>query len=202
MKKFILAISFFSIITLFAFSPMQSSLSIGGAIPNPEIKMKDISGREISLREAMKKNGLLVMFSCNTCPFVIRHQQKTKEVAGHALANDIGIIILNSNEAQRNDDDSFEAMKKYANEQGYKWNYAVDKDSKMANALGATMTPESFLFNKDGKLLYHGAINNKPRDPNNGDKEYLKQAMDEMVAGKAISQSVYPQYGCGIKRKS
>ncbi|MGE5108699.1 MAG: thioredoxin family protein [Sphingobacteriales bacterium] len=202
MKKFYLPISVLSIISLFAFSPMQSSLSIGGALPNPELKMKDISGKEISFKDAMKKNGLLVMFSCNTCPYVIKHQQKTKEVVEYALANNIGVMILNSNEAQRNDEDSFDAMKKYAGEQGYKWNYAVDKDSKMANAFGATMTPESFLFNKDGKLLYHGAINNKPRDPNNADKEYLKLAINEMIAGSAISQPTYPQYGCSIKRKS
>ena len=201
MKKFLLVFTVISFSGLLAFSPMSSSLPIGSTIPNPEVKMKDISGKEISFKEAMKQNGLLVMFSCNTCPFVIKHQQKTKEVAGHALTNNIGVILLNSNEASRDGNDSFEAMKEYASEQGYKWNYAVDKDSKMANAFGATMTPECFLFNKDGKLLYHGAINNKPRDPNNGDKEYLKQAMDEMIAGKTISQSTYPQYGCSIKRK-
>ena len=201
MKKFLLVFAVISFSGLLAFSPMSNPLPIGSALPNPEVQMKDVSGNEISFKDAMKKNGLLVMFSCNTCPIVIKHQQKTKEVAGYALSNNIGVILLNSNEAGRDGNDSFEAMKEYAGEQGYKWSYAVDKDSKMANAFGATMTPECFLFNKEGKLLYHGAINNRPRDPNNSDKEYLKQAMDEMIAGKAISQPTYPQYGCTIKRK-
>ncbi|MBI2729386.1 MAG: thioredoxin family protein [Sphingobacteriales bacterium] len=186
---------------LSSFKPMLAPLPIGASIPNPDLKMKDVSGKEISFNEVMGEKGLLVMFSCNTCPFVIKHQQKTKEVAKHALSNNIGVILLNSNEGNRDDNDSFEAMKAYAKEQGYDWRYAVDKDSKMANEFGATMTPECFLFNKDGKLVYHGAINNKPRDPNNGDKEYLKLAIDEIVAGKNVTQQTYPQYGCSIKRR-
>jgi hypothetical protein len=150
----------------------------------------------------MKQNGLLVMFSCNTCPFVIKHQQKTKEVAEFALKNNIGVILLNANEGQRDNNDSFDEMKAYAKDQGYNWYYVIDKDSKMADAFGASMTPESFLFNKDGKLVYHGAINDRPRDPNNGQKEYLKTAMTEMLNGKEVSVTTYPQLGCGIKRKN
>ena len=201
MKKYFLSLTVIFFAGLLAFSPMQSYLSIGSSIPNADEKMKDISGKEISFKEAMKANGLLVMFTCNTCPYVIKHQRKTKEVAAYALENNIGVILLNSNEANRDGNDSFEAMKAYAIEQKYNWHYAVDKDSKMADEFGAAMTPESFLFNKEGKLLYHGAINNKPRNPDNAETEYLKQAMDEMIAGKVISQPTYPQYGCGIKRK-
>ncbi|RTL60350.1 MAG: thioredoxin family protein [Sphingobacteriales bacterium] len=188
--------------TLLSFKIVITPLKIGSLLPDPQHKMKDVSGKEVSFNEAMKPNGLLVMFSCNTCPFVIKHQQKTKEVAAYALKNNIGVILLNANEGQRDDNDSFDEMKNYAKDQGYNWYYAVDKDSKMADAFGASMTPESFLFNKDGKLVYHGAINDRPRDPNNGQKEYLKNAMNEMLNGKEVSVTTYPQLGCGIKRKN
>ena len=186
---------------LLSFKPVSGPLAIGSSLPGSEIKMKDVSGKEVSFKDAMKKNGLLVMFSCNTCPFVIKHQDKTKEIAGYALQNEIGVIILNSNEAKRNEDDSFEDMKAYAKNQDYKWYYTLDTDSKMADALGATMTPESFLFNKEGKLVYHGAINDRPRDPNNGQNYYLKIAIDETVSGKSVTTTKYPQLGCTIKRK-
>lgn len=185
---------------LVSFKAFTTALSIGSKLPEQQHKMKDISGKEISFKEAMKENGLLVMFSCNTCPFVIKHRQKTKQVAEYALKNNIGVILLNSNEAQRDEQDSFDEMKEYAKSQGYNFYYAVDKDSKMADAFGASMTPESFLFNKEGVLVYHGAINDRPRNPDDGQTEYLKTAMTEMVNGKKVSVSTYPQLGCGIKR--
>src|ERR1700694_1677726 len=87
-----------------------SDLPIGALMPKADVKMKDVSGKEISLKEAAKKNGLLVMFSCNTCPYVIRNQQRTREICQYALDNNIGVVLINSNEGQRGDDDSYEAM--------------------------------------------------------------------------------------------
>jgi thioredoxin-related protein len=201
MKKIFLSISAITLLGLLSFKPVSGPLSIGSELPNAAAKMKDISGKEVSFKDAMKANGLLVMFSCNTCPFVIKHEDKTKEVSEFALKNNIGVILVNSNEAKRDDDDSFKDMVAYAKDQGYKWYYTVDEKSAMADAFGATMTPESFLFNKDGKLVYHGAINDKPRDPNNATTQYLVTAITEMVAGKSITTSRYPQFGCSIKRK-
>ncbi|HET9055994.1 MAG TPA: redoxin family protein [Chitinophagaceae bacterium] len=201
MKKLFLWMVVIIITGLFSFKPVGEPLPIGSNLPHANTKMKDISGKEVSFKDAMKTNGLLVMFSCNTCPFVIKHQTKTKEVCEFALKNNIGVILLNSNEAKRDDDDSFNDMVAYAQTQEYKWYYTVDENSTIANTFGATMTPESFLFNKDGKLVYHGAINDKPRDPNNGNVEYLKTAMSEMVSGKSVTTTTYPQFGCSIKRK-
>lgn len=203
MKKIfqVTAILILMLTALIAAKPVSNPLAVGSKIPGVDIKMKDVSGGEVSFKDAMKENGLLVMFSCNTCPFVIKHQDKTKEVSEYALKNSIGVILLNANEAQRGEKDSFDEMKAYAKDQGYNWYYAIDEDSKMADAFGATMTPESFLFNKEGKLVYHGAINDKPRDPNNGKTDYLKTAMSEMLSGKNVSTTNYPQFGCSIKRK-
>lgn len=183
-----------------AFKPLPDPLAIGSTLPKADLKLKDISGKEISLNDARKKNGLLVMFSCNTCPWVIRNQSRTNEISSYALSKDIGVILLNSNEAQRNDEDSFEQMKQYAQKQGYQWYYAVDANSVLANEFGANRTPECFLFNAAGKLVYHGAIDDNPGKAEAVTRKHLKEAIEEMLAGKEISVKESRSMGCAIKR--
>ncbi|RYZ48042.1 MAG: redoxin domain-containing protein, partial [Chitinophagaceae bacterium] len=113
--------------------------------------------------------------------------------------NDIGVILVNSNEAQRDSDDSFEAMKQYAKDQGYNWYYVVDQKNALADAFGATRTPENFLFNKEGKLVYHGAIDDNP-DEAGVTRKHLKEAVDEMLNGKEVSVKTSRSVGCMIKR--
>ena len=137
MKKAIPGLLLLPAMVLFAFA-MKDPLPLGSGIPKADNKLKDISGKEVTLKSAMKENGLLVMFSCNTCPYVIKNQQRTKEICQYALENNIGVVLINSNEAQRDNEDSYEAMKKYAEAQGYKWYYTVDKGSELADAFGAS----------------------------------------------------------------
>ena len=135
------------IATSFAFRSSVDPLPIGASIPNADKKMKDVAGMEVSFKDAMNTKGLLVMFSCNTCPVVHAYQSRTIEVCNYAKSKDIGVILLNSNEGSRDNGDSFSDMKDYAGEQHYNWPYVVDENSVMANAFGATRTPECFLFN-------------------------------------------------------
>ena len=193
---------FFSVFVsfgLFSFFPL-AELPIGADMPKADIKMKDISGKEVALKDAKGKNGLLVMFTCNTCPYVIKNQQRTKEVCQYALENNIGVILLNSNEGTRSDGDSFQDMKEYANAQGYKWHYAADKNSVLADAFGAKRTPEVFLFNQEDKLVYHGAIDDNPSDAGNVSRKHLREAINELLNGKDISVKTSRSVGCGIKR--
>src|ERR1044071_3741026 len=125
MKKFLMPLSLLAF-ALIAFKPV-TELPIGSDMPKADVKMKDISGKIVTLKDVKMKNGLLVMFSCNTCPFVIKNQKRTREICTYALQHDIGVVLINSNEGQRSDDDSFEAMKQYAKDQGYNWYYAVDE---------------------------------------------------------------------------
>ena len=198
MKKILFSALTLTTLGLVAFTTL-SELPIGADMPKADYKMKDISGKEITLKDAKKANGLLVMFSCNTCPYVIKNQQRTNDVSSYALKNEIGVVLVNSNEAQRSDDDSFNAMQQYAKDQGYKWYYTVDKNSELANAFGANRTPECFLFNKEGKLVYHGAIDDNPAAVA-GDRAHLKEAINEMVSGKDVSVKTSRSVGCTIKR--
>ena len=199
MKK--LLFTAFPVLALsFAFTTVSDPLPIGASMPNPDLKMKDVSGKEISLNSAKKKNGLLVMFSCNTCPYVIKNQSRTIEVSKHAIANDIGVAILNPNEAYRENEDSYEAMKEYAAEQKYDWHYLVDQNHVMADAFGANRTPECFLFDKDGKLVYHGAIDDNPNDASAVSRKHLVEAINELKSGQEIAVKESRSVGCTIKR--
>ncbi len=183
-----------------AFTLKNDPLPLGSPIPSPEAKMKDISGTEVSLKNAKTNKGLLVMFSCNTCPFVIKNQSRAYEACKYAQGNGIGVAVLNSNEAKRGDDDSFEDMKTYAKEQGYNWYYLVDTKSALADAFGANRTPECFLFDGEGKLVYHGAIDDNPSDASAVGRKHLVTAIDEMKEGKAVTVKESRSVGCTIKR--
>jgi hypothetical protein len=201
MKKFVcMGLPVIAVIALLAFKSSKDPLPIGASLPNPDKKMKDISGDEFSFRDVMNKNGLLVMFSCNTCPIVHRYQSRTIEVCQYAQGKQVGVILLNSNEAYRNDGDSYSDMKDYAREQSYNWPYVLDNNSVMADAFGATRTPECYLFNAAGKLVYHGAIDDNQNSPSEVTRKHLTVAMDEMLAGKDVSVKTTRSVGCNIKR--
>ena len=200
MKKILFSVLPVAAFAMVALGPVGDPLTIGSSLPKADSKMKDVSGKEVSFKDAMKKNGLLVMFSCNTCPVVGKYQSRTLETGKFAMDNEIGVIVLNSNEATRGDGDSYEDMKEYAKEQGYKFSYVVDEKSTMADAFGATRTPELFLFDKTGKLVYHGAIDDNANGPDKVTRQHAKIAMEEMVSGKTVSTSQTRFVGCGIKR--
>ena len=197
---------FLSFLTVAAFVGLAFTsgdpLPIGSTMPKSDVKLKDISGAVVTMKDAKKEYGVLVMFSCNTCPYVIKNQQRTIAIGEYAKKMKVGVIVLNSNEAQRGNDDSFDAMKSYAKDQKYQWNYVVDKNNEVADAFGANRTPECYLFNKDLKLVYHGAIDDNPSDPNNIKRHHLQEAINELVAGKEISVKESKSVGCSIKRKS
>ena len=202
MKKLFFLFLSISALTLVSFV-MPDELPIGAALPKTNVLLKDVSGKEVSLKDVKKQNGLLVMFSCNTCPYVIKNQPRTKEIAAYAMQNNIGVILINSNEGQRSSDDSFEAMKQYAKDQGYNWYYVVDKKSELADAFGANKTPECFLFSKDEKLVYHGAIDDNPGgEISEVGRKHLKEAINEVVSGKDVSVKTSRSVGCTIKRKA
>jgi hypothetical protein len=200
MKKILFAALVCCSLSLLAFVKIDG-LKIGDALPLASQQLKDVSGKQVTMAETKKENGLLVMFSCNTCPYVVKYQERAKAISEYALKNNIGVIVLNSNEAKRSDDDSFVAMKAYYDAQGYAWSYAVDENSAVADAFGANRTPECFLFNKDLKLSYHGGIDDNANSASAVTQKHLQTAIDEMVAGKEITKKESRSVGCTIKRK-
>lgn len=199
MKKILFALAPIAIAAGFAFS-IGDPLPIGSDLPKADLKMQDISGKEVSVKDIVRDKGVLVMFSCNTCPYVVKNQERTRRVAEFAQKLKVGVIVLNSNEAQRSSDDSYNAMKAYASDQKYRWSYVVDKNSEMADAFGANRTPECYLFDKNLKLVYHGAIDDNPTDEMNVKSQHLREAIQALYDGKEIMVKESKSVGCTIKR--
>jgi thioredoxin-related protein len=199
MKKILSALAVISVVTATAFT-IPENLPIGGIMPKADLKMKDVSGKEISMKSVLKDKGVLVMFSCNTCPYVVKNQSRTIDIGDYAQKRDVGVILLNSNEAYRAGEDSYDAMKAYASEQKYNWSYVVDKNHEVADAFGANRTPECFLFDKNLKLVYHGAIDDNPTDASAVNRQHLREAINELIAGKEITVKESRSVGCSIKR--
>jgi peroxiredoxin len=200
MKKLLIAACSFFLVTIFCQAQSSRSLAIGSPAPFAAVKLKDVSGKEVSVSDAMGRNGVLVMFSCNTCPYVMRNQARTRQLAAFAKANNIGVILLNSNEGARNDGDSYAEMQSYARQQHYDFYYAVDANAQLADAYGASRTPEIYLFSANGLLQYKGAIDDNPSDAGNVKREHARQAIMEMAAGKPVTVKESRSVGCGIKR--
>ena len=198
MRKIIFSVLALSVMAL-SFKHFEG-LAIGSKLPKADLKLKDVSGQDVSMSEKFKSKGLLVMFSCNTCPFVVKNQMRTIAICDFAQKMDVGVVVLNSNEAQRNDADSYANMKRYADEQKYNWMYLEDKNSVIADAFGATRTPECFLFNSDQKLVYHGAIDDNTENEKAVTRQHLREAIKEMANNHPVSVPFTRSVGCTIKR--
>lgn len=184
----------------------NKALEIGKEIPLSEEKMENIDGKSYSLNDLKKEKGLLVIFSCNTCPFVVGNGDKEgwegryNNLFEMASKNQIGMVLVNSNEAKREGDDSMERMVAHANEQGYKMAYVIDANHKLADAVGARTTPHVYLLDKDLKLTYRGLIDDNVNSAKGVKENYLEKAMKEMAAGRIPEPGITKAMGCSIKR--
>lgn len=166
-----------------------------------DVKMTDVSGKSLSLEDVKDKNGVLVLFSCNTCPFVKKWEGRYNDLKAWADKNDVGMIVLNSNYQKRSGDDSMEAMQQKAEEHAYSFYYVVDEESKIANAFGGQTTPHAFLFDGDFELAYKGLIDDNYDSADDVSKAYLKDAIASLASGEEVAITETKPIGCGIKRK-
>lgn len=194
-----------AVIVFFAFSfkggEAYKTLEIGQKAPKTDYKMESTQGEGLSLESIKKSNGTLVIFSCNTCPFVIAWEDRYPGLAKMTKKSDIGFVLVNSNEARRTGDDSMDEMKKHADEKGYgDVAYLVDNNSELANAFGAKTTPHVFLFDKDWKLVYEGAIDDNHKGADMVKENYLNNAIKNLKQGEKIDPNNTKALGCSIKR--
>lgn len=188
------------VFSAFSFMP-HNGLHVGDKAPKTNIEMANVKGGNLTLEQAAMENGLCVIFSCNTCPFVIAWEDRYPEIAQLCANTKIGFVLVNSNEAKRSGADSMEKMQEHAKEKGYDFNYVIDKDNVIADAFGATRTPEVFLFNGNMELTYMGAIDDNHGDASKVEDRFLLTNIKNMLAGKPCDPSTTKSVGCTIKRK-
>jgi peroxiredoxin len=174
-------------------------LALGSDTPLADVKMMDVSGRQVSLNDARGEQGLVVIFSCNTCPWVALWEDRYVQLAAAYQPRGFGFIALNSNEATRSQGDGFKSMQTRARDKDYNFYYALDEGSRLARAFGATRTPHIFVFNADDKLVYRGAIDDNARDPRKVEQAYLADALEACLAGDTVTMASTKALGCTIK---
>ncbi|MFT4970340.1 MAG: peroxiredoxin [Chitinophagales bacterium] len=176
------------------------TIELGMGMPLMDYEMLNIDNEKLSLSSVKQQNGTLVVFSCNTCPFVIQWEDRYDDVSQLANRYGIGTALVNSNEAKRDGDDSFKNMQAHAEEANYRTPYLVDEASKLANAFGAKTTPHVFLFDSENVLVYAGSIDDNSKDKNAVSERYLINALNQLGGGQEITVNQTPAKGCSIKR--
>lgn len=184
----------------------EKELKIGKKVPSMEIKMKATDGNEYSLSDLQGEKGLLVVFSCNTCPFVVGNdsfegwEKQYNDLAEKAEKAGLGFVLVNSNAAKHEGDDSMEKMKERAEAQGYTMKYLMDANSVLADAFGAKTTPHLFAIDADGNLLMRGSIDNSWDNSRTELETYAIDVIDFVMNGTELKQTTPAPRGCSIKR--
>jgi len=192
----------FAIVGLAAGSQAGVALTLGDRAPAADVKMKNVDGRELTIGEVAGARGTLVIFSCNHCPWVKAWEQRLAELGNACKAKGIGVIVVNPNDPAAYPEDSFEGMQERAKARGFQFPYVVDSTSGVARAFGATRTPEAFLFDAAGALVYHGAIDDNAEDAAKVTKHYLRDALDAVATGARPAIAESKAIGCSIKLRA
>jgi len=166
----------------------------------PYFRLPDTEGRLISLEDFKGAKALLVIFMCNHCPYVKHIRPGLVEFAQKYQSKGLAVVGINANDAAKYPDDSPEKMVDEVATAGYTFPYLYDETQEAAKAYRAACTPDFFLFDKNRKLVYRGQFDDS-RPGNNipVTGKDMREAVDALLAGKAINPAQSPSIGCNIK---
>lgn len=177
----------------------MSQLNLGdAAIP---FSLTGVDDQQHSLESHNDKNAVAMVFSCNHCPFVLAWEDRMMQIQNDYKDKGVQFLVINANDAQKHPTDSFEKMKERQQEQNFNFPYLRDESQEVAKAYGAERTPEIYLFDKDRKLSYHGAIDDNYEDPSAVSANYLRDALDAVLSGQTPATPKTDAVGCTIKWK-
>ncbi len=169
----------------------------------PDFKLPDTTGKIISLADFKDKAALLVIFMCNHCPYVVHIRAGLSQLARDYAAKNASIVGISSNDAKNYPADSPAKMKEEVKSAGYIFPYLYDETQAVAKAYRAACTPDIFLFDKDRKLVYRGQFDaSRPGNNTPVTGKDLRAALDDVLAGKAVSEYQTASIGCNIKWKA
>ncbi|HEX6043094.1 MAG TPA: thioredoxin family protein [Pyrinomonadaceae bacterium] len=166
--------------------------AIGATIEN--FTLPDVSGQEHSLKSLAGKNGTVLLFIAVQCPVSNAYNERMEKLAADYKAKGVAVIGINSNVKEDSD-----AVKAHAAEHKLTFPILKDPGNKIADKLGASVTPEAYFIDPNNKLLYHGRIDNS-RNEAQIETSDLRNALDAALTGKAIDKPEAKAFGCTIKR--
>ena len=179
------------------------TLSVGDSLVDFTLRNANynIGGDEINAETYNQENGLVVVFECNHCPYVVASVLRMNSLAKYCQQNNIGFVGINSNDSSVYETDSFEHMVKRA-EKGMPYPYLHDEDQSVATEYGAKRTPEFFFFNKDKSLTYKGRMDDSPKNPTDVTSTDLLDAINAVLAGNEPEINATESIGCSVKWKA
>jgi peroxiredoxin len=174
------------------------SVALGTEIP--QFELPGVDGRDHSPADYADAEALVLIQSCNHCPYVQAWEDRMSAITRDYADRGVRVVAVNSNDAEHYPEDSFEQMRKRAAARGFAFDYLYDEPQAVARQLGAERTPEVFLFDRERRLVYHGAIDDN-REEGAVTREYLRDALDAVLAGDDPPLSETPPVGCTVKWK-
>ena len=168
------------------------SINIGEVVS--DFKAVDLGGKEQTLDSVKGKNGTVLIFISVQCPISNAYNERMEKLAQDYASKGVNVVGINANSTE-----SLEAVKKHATEHGFTFTILKDDGNKIADQLGAEHTPEAYLINAGGKLVYHGRIDNQ-KSVEMVSASDLRDAIEATLAGKPVAKPTAMAFGCSIKR--
>jgi peroxiredoxin len=179
---------------------MHSTMTpLGSAAP--DFLLPGVDGKEYSLASFREKRVLVIIFMCNHCPYVKAVLPRLIDLQAKVSGQGVQLVGINSNDASRYPDDSFDNMKKIAREKKISFPYLFDETQQTAKAYDAVCTPDIYLYGEERTLLYRGRIDDNWEQSEKVTKRDLQTAIETALFGKEISGEQVPSMGCSIKWK-
>jgi peroxiredoxin len=167
-------------------------------------RLKNVDGRMISLADYAGKKGVILVFTCNHCPFAKAYEDRIGALDRKFADQGYPVVAINPSDPIAYEDDTFEQMQERARSKGYSYPYLADANQAVAQAFGATRTPHVFVLkNQGGKFTvqYVGTVDDNPQDPDSVTKRYVDDAVSNLLAGKPVVITTTKAIGCAIKWK-
>lgn len=177
----------------------QTPLSPGSSFPSVDASLQRVGGASASPSDLLGKRGTLFLFWSNDCPWVDRYEQRVQALSQKLQGAGIQLVRVNANDASASSDESLEASRARAQEKGYRTPYVRDPGGTFARALGATRTPQAFLFNQNRTLVYVGAIDDSPSGAKQVDTHYLRNAVEALRTGEDVPTPKTTAFGCALR---
>jgi peroxiredoxin len=176
-------------------------MSIALSQTAPSFSLPGVDGRSHSLDDYGDAAALVLVQSCNHCPYVQAWEGRLIAIQQDYAERGVRIVAISSNDVSSHPEDSFEQMQVRSREQGFNFDYLYDESQSIARALGSERTPEVFVFDGDRRLVYHGAIDDS-RNEEAATARYLRDALDAVLAGAAPAVADTMPVGCTVKWRS
>ena len=172
--------------------------TIGLGAPAPDFDLPGVDGKNHSLSSFKDKPVLVVIFSCNHCPYVVAYEDRMVSIQRDYAAKGVQLVAIKSNDDKAYPEDSFPEMIKRAREKGFNFPYLRDESQKAVEAYGGVCTPHVFAFDRNRKLRYRGRIDDS-KEESKVTANDLRNALDDLVAGRTVRVPDTRPFGCSIK---